>query len=57
MDRIDILHLYVVTNLPLPAAALPPTPDPWDIDPNETTVLTSAAASGQRLACAVSVNC
>ena len=29
------LNLYVVTNLPLPAAALPPTPDPWGTDPNE----------------------
>lgn len=27
IDRDDILNLYVVTNLPLPAAALPP--DPW----------------------------
>jgi hypothetical protein len=25
IDRDDILNLYVVTNLPLPAAALPPT--------------------------------
>ncbi|GGU96110.1 hypothetical protein GCM10010182_10870 [Actinomadura cremea] len=31
IDRDDILNLYVVTNLPLPAGALPPTPlDPWD---------------------------
>lgn len=29
IDRDDILNLYVVTNLPLPAAALPPTSDPW----------------------------
>lgn len=30
MDREDILNLYVVTNLPLPAGALPPAPpDPW----------------------------
>jgi hypothetical protein len=35
IDRNDILNLYVVTNLPLPAAALPPTPDPWGTDPNE----------------------
>lgn len=27
IDRDDILNLYVVANLPLPAAALPP--DPW----------------------------
>ncbi|WP_234790851.1 hypothetical protein [Mycolicibacterium wolinskyi] len=27
IDRDHILNLYVVTNLPLPAAALPP--DPW----------------------------
>ncbi|WP_210249005.1 MULTISPECIES: hypothetical protein [unclassified Bradyrhizobium] len=26
MDREDILNLFVVTNVPLPAAALPPTP-------------------------------
>ena len=25
MDREDILNLFVVTNLPLPAGALPPT--------------------------------
>ncbi len=31
IDRDDILNLYVVANVPLPAAALPPTPaDPWD---------------------------
>ena len=30
MDRDDILNLYIVTNLPLPVAALPPPPpDPW----------------------------
>lgn len=30
IDRDDILNLYVVTNLPLPAGALPPAlPDPW----------------------------
>jgi len=30
IDREDILNLYVVTNLPLPAGALPPPiPDPW----------------------------
>jgi hypothetical protein len=29
IDRDDILNLYMVTNLPLPAEALPPTPDPW----------------------------
>lgn len=29
IDRDDILNLYVVTNLPLPAAALAPEPDPW----------------------------
>ena len=31
IDRDDILNLYVVTNLPLPAAALPDTTDPWAI--------------------------
>jgi hypothetical protein len=30
IDRDDILNLYVVTNLPLPAAALPPSM-PWTI--------------------------
>ena len=31
IDRDDILNLYVVTNLPLPAGALPlARPDPWD---------------------------
>jgi len=29
LDREDILSLFVVTNLPLPAGALPPSPDPW----------------------------
>jgi hypothetical protein len=29
MDRDDILSLYVVTSLPLPAGALPPPADPW----------------------------
>jgi hypothetical protein len=34
MDRDDILNLYVVANVPLPAAALPPTPaEPWDEAP------------------------
>lgn len=28
LDREDILSLFVVTNLPLPAGALPPAPDP-----------------------------
>ena len=30
MDRDDILNLFVVTNLPLPPGALPPTPDTDD---------------------------
>ena len=30
MDRDDILNLYVVTNLPLPAGALPAEIDPFD---------------------------
>lgn len=30
MDRDDILNLYVVTNLPLPKAALPPASSSWD---------------------------
>lgn len=34
IDRDDILNLYVVTNLPLPAAALPKTTNPW-IDTND----------------------
>ena len=29
IDRDDILNLYVVTNLALPAAAMPATADPW----------------------------
>lgn len=29
IDRDDILNLYVVTNLPLPAGALPAPSDPW----------------------------
>jgi hypothetical protein len=29
LEREDILNLYVVTNLPLPAAAIPPATDPW----------------------------
>jgi hypothetical protein len=30
IDRDDILNLYVVANVPLPAVALPPAPaDPW----------------------------
>ena len=32
MDRDDILNLFVVTNLPLPKGALPPSPSPWDLD-------------------------
>jgi hypothetical protein len=36
LDRDDILNLYVVTNLPLPAAALPPAfKDPWSTTSNE----------------------
>jgi len=31
MDRDDILNLYVVTNLPLPAGALPPSESPWTL--------------------------
>lgn len=34
IDRDDIVNLYVVTNLPLPAAAKPTTPDPWTEDPH-----------------------
>lgn len=30
MDRDDILNLYIVTNLPLPKGALPPTKAAWD---------------------------
>lgn len=33
IDRTDILNLYVVTNLPLPAKALPQEADPWDSEP------------------------
>jgi hypothetical protein len=33
IDRDDILNLYVVTNLPLPSAAMPPASDPWNADP------------------------
>jgi hypothetical protein len=32
MDRDDILNLFVVTNLPLPKGALPPSPSAWDLD-------------------------
>jgi len=32
MDRDDILNLFVVNNLPLPKAALPPPPSAWDLD-------------------------
>ena len=35
IDRDDILNLYVVTNLPLPAAALPKAPDPWGASNDE----------------------
>jgi hypothetical protein len=35
MDRTDIINLYVVTNLPLPAKALPQEPDPWRVDSTE----------------------
>ena len=36
LDRDDILNLYVVTNLPLPAGALPPSPaDPWTVAGDE----------------------
>nr|VTP01966.1 hypothetical protein BIN_B_04308 [Mycobacterium riyadhense] len=33
MDRTDILNLYVVTNLPLPAKALSQEADPWGSEP------------------------
>lgn len=33
MDRTDILNLYVVTNLPLPAKALQKESDPWGAEP------------------------
>lgn len=32
MDRDDILNLYVVTNLPLPAGSLPAETDPFSDD-------------------------
>ena len=32
MDRDDILNLFVVTNLPLPKGALPPSPSSWGLD-------------------------
>lgn len=32
MDRDDILNLFVVTNLPLPKGALPPSPSSWGFD-------------------------
>lgn len=32
MDRDDILNLFVVNNLPLPGAALPPVTDPWSVE-------------------------
>jgi hypothetical protein len=36
LDRDDILNLYVVTNLPLPAGAVPPaTSDPWSGPSND----------------------
>jgi hypothetical protein len=36
MDRDDILNLYVVASLPLPAGALPPAPaDPWAVKGDE----------------------
>lgn len=35
IDRGDILNLYVVNNLPLPAAALPMPSDPWEIKRDE----------------------
>ncbi|EUA05295.1 hypothetical protein I547_1091 [Mycobacterium kansasii 824] len=33
IDRADILNLYVVTDLPLPAAAIPATSDLWTDEP------------------------
>lgn len=33
MDREDILNLYVVSGLPLPPAAVPPSSDPWGPPP------------------------
>ena len=42
MDRDDILNLYVVTNLPLPADAPPPSPaDPWVTQVRRAAVLIS----------------
>jgi hypothetical protein len=35
IDRADILNLYVVTNLPLPAGALPAVRDPWSTGGDE----------------------
>jgi len=35
IDRTGILNLYVVANLPLPAAVLPPGPDSGDTDPTK----------------------
>jgi hypothetical protein len=35
IDRDDILNLYVVTNLPLPADALPTVNDPWSTNRDE----------------------
>jgi hypothetical protein len=35
IDRDDILNLYVVTNLPLPAGALPAPIDPWSTSSDE----------------------
>ena len=35
IDRDDILNLYVVANLPLPAGALPPPVDPWGASSDE----------------------
>jgi hypothetical protein len=34
MDHDDILNLYVVTSLPPPAGALPPSADPWVLGSN-----------------------
>lgn len=33
MDRSDILNLYIVTNLPLPAKSIERTPSPWGSEP------------------------
>jgi hypothetical protein len=38
MEKNDILNLYVVTTLPLPAGALPHEPDPWGADSAERPV-------------------